>query len=111
MPTIFDTCGMAELAKENPHSQIGCEVCPTHVQTVWNKISEFIQIQMSSGRGVRIPGLVTFNYKILTREINQKQVVVERIPFMLISEDLVKKYDLKSKRPMFNFDVSRCIYE
>jgi single-stranded DNA-binding protein len=96
---------MVEEAKKNPYTEVGKEVCPSHICTVWDKVSEFIQIQLSSGRGVRIPGLVTFNYKIFTTDINQKQVVVQRIPYMLISEDLVKKYALKSKRPAFVFDV------
>lgn len=105
MPIIFDCCGKVEEAQKNIYPKVGKDVCGAHVEQVWNKVSEFVERMFNSGRGVRIPGFVTFNYKILTREFNQKKVIVERVPFMLLNEDLVKMYDLKASRPTFIFDV------
>lgn len=96
---------MAEEAQKNVHTLIGKEVCPSHVFKVWEAISKFVMDQFCIGHGVRIPDLATLTYKIFTTDVSQRNVIVDKIPLILISENLTKKYALKSKRPAFNLDI------
>jgi len=57
MPIIFDCCGKVEEAQKNAYPKVGKEICAAHVETVWCKVSDFVETQMGVvGRGVRIPG-------------------------------------------------------
>jgi len=104
-PICFDTIGMVEQAKKNPHSLIDKEVCGSHVISVWDAISKYIMEQICAGRPVKIQGMITFTLKVMKIEISQTQVIVKRIPHAVVSGDLVRKCSLKVKRPAYNLDI------
>lgn len=122
---------MVQQVKNNPHTTLGTDFCPAHIPKVWDAISEFIKQQFCLGHGVKIPGnfvkscdnyhykynyllydlllnnlgFATITYKVFQTDVSQTNAIVDKIPLMLLSENLVKTYALKSKRPAFNLDV------
>jgi hypothetical protein len=105
MTIIFNLQGMVDQASQNPYTRIGQEVCAAQVIRVWKEVSKFIQDQLCHGRGVRIPNLLKVTYKLHKSEVAQKNVIVNRIPLMMISVDVAKKYYITSKKPAFNLDL------
>ena len=103
---IFNEKGMITHASENPYPRIPNEICPTHVCRVWKAVFAQIHEQLYSGRGVKIPGLLLITYKITKQAVSHSYVTVNRIPVMLLCEDVSKKYFITNKRPPFNLDVS-----
>ena len=105
---IFSKQGMVDQACQNPYTRIDTEVCPAQVIRVWEEVSNLVQYNLCLGRGTRIPGLLKVTYKLHKNEVGQKNVIVNRIPLMMISEDVSRKYYITSKKPSFNLDVSCC---
>ena len=101
---------MVDQACQNPYTRIDTEVCPAQVIRVWEEVSNLIQYNLCLGRGTRIPGLLKVTYKLHKNEVGQKNVIVNRIPLMMISEDVSRKYYITSKKPPFNLDVSCCYF-
>jgi len=105
MPIVFSPEGMIEEVKKNPCSTLDKEICAAHIVKVWEAVSEYVIEQLCKGRGVKIPRLAVINFKVKTVEMSPKEVIVQKIPHILLSSQIELRHKLKVKRPVYNLDV------
>ena len=72
------------------------EACAEHVIKVWDEVSSFIVEKLKDGYAVKIAGLGTFTYaeQIKPGKSKLERPRVKRTPFMIVSEFVVRMYNL-----------------
>ncbi|XP_062866899.1 coiled-coil domain-containing protein 81-like [Trichomycterus rosablanca] len=69
------------------------------VDDIWGNVSDFIQMQMSMQKGVRIPGLGLFTFSQQKLDLGMKYVLIQR-PIFLLAEKLSQSHGLKQNKPL-----------
>ena len=105
-----DTDTFIQNAVEPMVTLIEEETCAEHVINVWDEISRYIVEKMKDGFAVKIAGLGTFTFAEQLKPANtdQDRPTVKRTPFMILSEFVVRMYNLITPLHETLSTVSQC---
>ncbi|KAK3098685.1 hypothetical protein FSP39_021970 [Pinctada imbricata] len=87
--------GILAEAKKNRYSLIKDTLSEDDVANVWESVSNFIEKQMSQGKGVGIPALGTFTFTQKKLDIGNNKFIMMQRPLFVLSEKFAQTHGLQ----------------